>query len=165
MPQDSLTVTQDVVVSLDYVLQLDDGQEIDRSEADAPLNYLHGHQQIISGLENALTGMKVGDEKKVVVAPGEGYGERDENQVQHLPRSAFPPDVELSEGEVLDLRDGQSGQVFQAQVLEVNENEIILDLNHPLAGETLHFQVRIADLRPATTAELAHGHAHDGDHD
>ncbi|RIK40844.1 MAG: peptidylprolyl isomerase [Chloroflexi bacterium] len=159
-----MTVTDDMVVSLDYVLQLDDGQEIDRSEADTPLNYLHGHQQIISGLESALTGMKVGDEKKVVVVPADGYGERDENQVQRLPRTAFPPDLELAEGAVLDLRDSRSGQVFQAQVVEVSPTEIVLDLNHPLAGETLHFQVRIADLRPATAAELAHGHAHDGDH-
>jgi FKBP-type peptidyl-prolyl cis-trans isomerase SlyD len=162
MTQDTLTVTDNMVVSLDYVLQLDDGQEIDRSETGSPLNYLHGHQQIISGLENALTGMKLGDEKEVVVKPEEGYGERDENQVQSLPRSAFPPDLNLAEGEVLNLRDGQSGQVFQAQVIEVTPSEIILDLNHPLAGETLYFQVRIADLRPATAAELAHGHAHDG---
>lgn len=162
MTQDTLTVTDDMVVSLDYVLQLDDGEEIDRSEAGSPLNYLHGHQQIISGLENALAGMKVGDEKQVVVAPGDGYGERDENQVQHLPRNAFPPDLDLAEGEVLNLHDSQSGQVFQAQVLELSPAEIVLDLNHPLAGETLHFQVRIADLRPATAEELAHGHAHDG---
>jgi FKBP-type peptidyl-prolyl cis-trans isomerase SlyD len=162
MAQKPATVGNDVVVSIDYVLQLDDGQEIDRSAAGEPLAYLHGHNQIISGLENALRGMAIGDEKRVVVAPAEGYGERDEAQVQTVPRSIFPPEMTFEEGEVLNLRDEQSGQVFQTQVVDVGPEEVVLDFNHPLAGETLYFQVRIADLRQATAEELAHGHAHDG---
>jgi FKBP-type peptidyl-prolyl cis-trans isomerase SlyD len=162
MAQKPATVGKDVVVSIDYVLHLDDGQEIDRSATGEPLAYLHGHNQIVTGLENALQGMAVGDEKRVVVEPAEGYGERDEEQVQTVPRSIFPPELTFEEGEVLNLRDEQSGQVFQTQVIEVGPEELVLDFNHPLAGETLHFHVRIADLRRATSEELAHGHAHEG---
>lgn len=158
--QNPLTVSKDLVVSLDYVLQLEDGQEVDRSEAGQPLEYLHGHQQIVVGLERALDGMAVGDEKYVVVAPADGYGDHDPNQVQSFPRAAFPAGANLDEGEILELQDSQSGQSFQAQVVESLPDEIVLDFNHPLAGETLHFEVRIAGLRPATAGELAHGHAH-----
>jgi FKBP-type peptidyl-prolyl cis-trans isomerase SlyD len=160
MSKTPMTVADDVVVSLDYVLQLDDGQEIDRSTADEPLEYLHGHGQIVPGLENALYGLAVGDERQVVIEPAEGYGERNDEQLQRFPRDLFPGDVQLAEGEVLNLEDDQTGQVFQAQVMEVTPTEIVLDFNHPLAGETLHFDVRIAGLRRATAEELAHGHAH-----
>jgi FKBP-type peptidyl-prolyl cis-trans isomerase SlyD len=163
MTQTKMTVADDVVVSLDYVLQLDDGQEVDRSADGEPLEYLHGHHQIIPGLERALDGMKVGDEKQVVIAPTDGYGERDPEQVRVVPRSMFPADVEIAEGEILQLRDSQSDQVFETQVLEVNPTEVVLDFNHPLAGETLHFDVRIAGLRPAAAEELAHQHVHGPD--
>jgi FKBP-type peptidyl-prolyl cis-trans isomerase SlyD len=160
MSQTTMTVADDVVVSLDYVLQLDDGQEIDRSAAGEPLQYLHGHHQIISGLERALNGMKVDDEKQVVIAPADGYGERDPEQVRVVPRSMFPADLEIAEGEMLHLRDSQSDHVFETQVLEVHPTEVVLDFNHPLAGETLHFAVRIAGLRRATAEEVAHQHVH-----
>ena len=151
----SVTVEKDIVVAIDYQLTLDDGEEIDRSAEGEPLEYVHGHSQLIRGLEAALHGMAIGDEKQVTVAPIDAYGERDEEQVQALPLAAFPEGVQLTEGEVLSLRDGQSGQVFQTQVLEVRDDEVLLDFNHPLAGETLHFAVRIASLRQATPAELA----------
>jgi FKBP-type peptidyl-prolyl cis-trans isomerase SlyD len=165
MTQGTQTVTNNVVVSIEYVLTLDDGQEIDRSEVGAPLEYLHGHGQIIPGLEQELTGLSVGAEKQVVVAPEDGYGEYDDNQVQTMPRDAFPPEADLTEGELLNLQDEESGHIFQAQVVESDNDEVVLDFNHPLAGETLHFQVKIVGVRAATPEELAHGHAHGAGHD
>lgn len=161
MTQSSLTVGNDVVVSLDYVLQLDSGEEIDRSEEGEPLQYLHGRQQIVSGLERALEGLAAGSEKDVVISPADGYGEHDPDKVQTFPRDAFPGDLALSPGDTLVVSDGESEEEYETQVVDVTNDEVVLDFNHPLAGETLHFHVRVADLRPATAEELAHGHAHE----
>ena len=154
-----LTVADDLVVSMDYTLRLDDEEIIDSSAGREPLEFLQGHGQIIPGLEQALYGMVVGEEKKVVIEPHDGYGERDSNAVQEIPRESFPADVELEPGLALELRDS-SGQPLVAFIADVRPDSVLLDLNHPLAGETLHFYVSIADLRAATTEELMHGHVH-----
>ncbi len=155
-----LTVSDDLVVGLEYTLRLDDGDVIDSSEGNEPLEYLHGRNQLIPGLEKELYGMKIGDEKSVTVLPKEGYGEYDEKAFEIVPLSAFPDDVELSPGLELHMRDSASGHVIQAFVAEIREDNVLLDLNHPLAGEPLHFDVKIASLRQATQEELDHGHAH-----
>jgi FKBP-type peptidyl-prolyl cis-trans isomerase SlyD len=159
MADKHLTVADDLVVSLDYALQLDDGQIVDSSAGRDPLEFLQGHGQIIPGLEQALYGMAVGEEKKVVVAPRDGYGEREAATVQEVPREAFAPDVELTPGMALELHD-TSGHPVLAFIAEVGPESVVLDLNHPLAGETLHFDVTVAGLRAATSEELAHGHSH-----
>jgi len=160
----NLTVADGLVVTLDYTLRLDDGQVIDTTANEAPLEFLQGGQQIIPGLENALCGMAVGDEKDVELAPDEGYGNRNPDALEVVPREAFPSDVELTEGMGLQLRD-PSGQEVVAYVAEIRPEAVTLDLNHPLAGETLFFEVKIADLRPATSEELDHGHAHSTGHE
>lgn len=157
-----LTVTDGIVVSLDYTLRLDDGEIIDASEQE-PLEFLQGYNQIIPGLERALTGMKVGESKEVIVAATDAYGEEDEDAYQLVERTIFPPDMELEEGMQLRMRDAQSGDAVDVVIAEVNESNVLLDFNHPLAGEELHFQVKVVGLRPATSEELAHGHAHDAD--
>jgi FKBP-type peptidyl-prolyl cis-trans isomerase SlyD len=154
-----LTVADDLVVSMDYTLRLDDEEIIDSSAGREPLEFLQGHGQIIPGLEQALYGMVVGEEKKVVIAPRDGYGERESDAVQEISRESFPADVELEPGMALELRDS-SGQPLVAFIADVRPDSVLLDLNHPLAGETLHFNVSIADLRAATTEELTHGHVH-----
>lgn len=156
----NMTIANDVVVTLDYLLKLDDGEEIDRSDNLDPFQFLQGHGQIIPGLERELYGMQVGDEKQVTVAPADGYGEFDPNDFDTVPRDIFPADMELTEGQQLQLRDADSGQVYQATVSELDDENVVLDFNHPLAGETLIFQIKIADLRAATSEELAHGHVH-----
>jgi len=163
---DQLSVEKDVVVSLEYVLRLDDGEVVDASEGE-PLEYLHGYGQIIPGLEKALVGLTLGDSKKVVVPPKEAYGDMNMEAFEIVPRSMFPDDLELEEGLQLSLRDAETNEPFAASVAEVREKEVMLDFNHPLAGETLHFDVKIPALRRATEEELAHGHAHgpDGHHD
>ncbi len=144
-----------VVVSLDYTLRLDDGSVVDSSE-DAPLEFIQGQGAIIAGLERALYGMNIGEEKDVVVAPEEGYGEFNSELLETLPRSVFPKDIELEEGMGLRMRT-PAGETVVVYVDTIAESEVTVDFNHPLAGETLHFHVKIADLREATSEELANG--------
>lgn len=160
MSSSSLSVADDMVVSMAYVLRLDDGEEIDRSEADDPLVFLQGHGEIIPGLEQALYGLAIGDGKKVVVGPEEAYGDYDDNNIVSLPHSAFPPGMDLEIGQMLYLNDGDSDEEMPAFISEIGEDEVLLDLNHPLAGETLYFEIEVVDVRKATADELNHGHVH-----
>lgn len=148
-----------MVVGLEYTLRLDNGQVVDHSEGRGPLQFLQGHGHIIPGLEKELYGMGLGEEKQIVVSPEEGYGQRTPDAVQELPRSAFPQDAEIEPGMAVQLVD-QAGQPHMAFVEEVRDDAVLLDLNHPLAGETLHFEVEVATLRQATEEELEHGHVH-----
>jgi FKBP-type peptidyl-prolyl cis-trans isomerase SlyD len=162
MPEDKLTVKDDLVVSLDYTLSLDSGEVIDSSTDREPLEFLQGRGQIITGLEQKLYGMAVGDEKDISVPPAEGYGEYNSEALQAFPLDTFPEDMVLQKGMRLQLQD-TSGRVFEAFVAEVRSEEVLLDFNHPLAGETLNFNVTVSDLRPATSEELEHGHVHEPD--
>lgn len=165
MTQNSLRVADNVVVGIDYKLHLDDGELVDHSDTDAPLEYLHGHGNIIPGLEQALNGLQLGEEKDVSITPENGYGDYDEEAHQQVPISAFPDDFKLEPGMEIHMQDSETGQVLQAYVVEVRPEGALLDLNHPLAGETLNFQVKIASLRTATSEELDHGHVHGPGHD
>lgn len=160
MSDKELHVSDNLVVSLDYALRLDDGEEIDRSDSQEPLQFLQGQGQIISGLEQALYGMQVNDEKDIVVSPTDGYGEYDPDNIEAMPRNAFPEDLALEEGMGLNLRDSETNEVIEVSVFKVRDDKVLLDFNHPLAGETLHFSVKIAGLRQATAEELDHGHVH-----
>jgi FKBP-type peptidyl-prolyl cis-trans isomerase SlyD len=162
MTNDKLTVADGLVVGLDYTLRLDDGEIVDSSTGQQPLEFLQGRDQIVPGLEQALYGMAVEDEKDVVVAPAEGYGEQNPDAIERVARDVFPPDLDLRPGIGLRMRD-DSGRAMDAYVAEVRPEDVVLDFNHPLAGETLYFQVKIASLRPPTSEELAHGHVHDAD--
>ena len=154
-------VEDDVVVTIEYKL-LVDGEILDSTDEEGPLDYLQGHDNIIQGLEKELAGMKVGDAKKVTVSPEDGYGDLDPNAIFDLPRDEFPDDVPLEEGIELEITD-HNGEVMLAKIVGVGEEEIRLDTNHPLAGKTLHFEVTIKNLRKASPEEIDHGHAHFGD--
>ena len=164
MADTNLKVVDGLVVGLDYVLRLDDGEVIDSSTGQEPLEFLQGQRQIIPGLEQSLYGMMLGDEKDVEVAPADAYGESDPDAVELVDRDVFPPDLSLAPGMALRMRDS-SGQALEAYVAEVRPDGVLLDFNHPLAGETLFFRVKIAALRPATSEELSHGHAHGAEHE
>jgi FKBP-type peptidyl-prolyl cis-trans isomerase SlyD len=164
MSDEKTTVQQDAVVSIDYTLKDSLGNIIDSSEGAAPLEYLHGHNNLIPGLESELVGMSVGDEKKVVVAPEDAYGLRQEDATQLIPADAFPPDMEVEPGIALEMRDTTTNQVFEVYVTEVRPEGVVVDFNHPLAGESLHFDVKIVDIRPASPDEIAHGHVHSSGH-
>ena len=158
-------IADNVVVSLDYVLRLDDKSEIDRSAEGTPLEYLHGYKNIIPGLEKELNGLTVGDEKDVVVQPNLGYGDRDPDSVVEYQRDSFPSSLNFEVGEPVMMRDNESGESHRAYITELRTDTVLLDFNHPLAGETLHFNIKIAGLREPTSEELTHGHVHDGSHD
>jgi FKBP-type peptidyl-prolyl cis-trans isomerase SlyD len=151
-------VADDVVVTIDYTLTVD-GEVLDSSEEEGPLEYLQGHQNIIPGLERELAGTKVGESKKVTVAPEDGYGEIDEKAIVDVPLDEFPEDMPLEVGIELEVTDKEEN-IMLATIVEVGKETVKLDTNHPLAGKTLHFEVSVVDLRAATEEELAHGHAH-----
>lgn len=156
-------VADDVVVSLDYTLTVE-GQVIDSTEEDQPLQFLQGHQNIISGLENELVGMKIGDRKTVTVQSAEAYGEVDPENIIDVPRGEFPKEIPLEVGTELEVKNSD-GEVLSATITSVNKDSIKLDFNHPLAGKTLIFDVTVVDLRVPTDEELAHGHVHMEDFD
>ena len=150
------------VVGIDYSLHLGDGKVIDASGPGEPMSYLHGEGQIVPGLESALEGLSVGDKKQVVIAPGEGYGEHDPSGLQEVPKGAFPPDFQPQVGMELTA-EGPNGEPVPFTIREVKPEAIVIDLNHPLAGKTLHFDVTVREVRAATADEIAHGHAHGSD--
>ena len=150
---DTMQVADNTVVSLEYILRLENGEVVDSSGDEAPLAFIQGHGQIIPGLEEALYGMGMGQEKDVVVPPDQGYGERNPEAMQRIGRSIFPTQLTLTPGEGIPLRD-QAGRRFIGYVVEVNDDDVLLDFNHPLAGETLHFHVKVMGLREATEEDL-----------
>jgi len=157
------TVQDGVVVSMKYTLHVDD-EEIDSSKGQDPLQFLVGHGNIISGLEREMIGMKVGESKEVVILPADGYGEFDEDAFMAVPRSAFPQDMEIEEGAELTVKD-DAGQSRYARVDMIEGDTVTLNFNHPLAGDELHFNVKIIELREPTAEEMEHGHVHQGEHD
>ncbi|ACG73871.1 response regulator receiver protein [Anaeromyxobacter sp. K] len=154
-----MKIAKGSVVGLDYSLHLGDGKVVDQSEPGEPLTYLHGEGQIVPGLESALEGVDVGESRKVVVAPADGYGEHDPRGVQDVPRKAFPPGFDPQVGMELTA-EGADGEPVPFAIREVKPESVVIDLNHPLAGKTLHFEVTVRDVRAATAEELEHGHAH-----
>ena len=152
-------IKQGTVVSMTYRLTNAAGEELDRADKIEPFSYLHGAGQIVPGLEKALVGALVGTQKKVVVSPEEGYGEVEEHLRTSAKRNQFPPDAELTVGMRFAADDG-NGQPIIFTVTELVGEDVSLDGNHPLAGETLHFDVEVVEVREATAEELQHGHAH-----
>jgi FKBP-type peptidyl-prolyl cis-trans isomerase SlyD len=152
-------IGDDIVVTLEYTLSVN-GEVIDTSTGNRPIQFIQGQQQIIKGLEDVLYGMGVGDSKEVVVEPDEGYGEVDPENFADIPREQFPPEIPLEVGVELELKD-QEGDLMEARIVTVDDENVRLDFNHPLAGEQLHFLVKVVGLRQASEEELAHGHVHD----
>jgi FKBP-type peptidyl-prolyl cis-trans isomerase SlyD len=158
-------VAPDHIVSIQYVLTDDKGEELDSNQGGEPLGYLHGHSQIVPGLEQALEGKPVGHSAKITVTPEAGYGPHDPERVIKVGRDRF--DFEPETGQVLEASMPKGGSV-PFMVVAVDKEQVTLDGNHPLAGKTLHFDIKVLGVRPATAEELEHGHAHDGhghDHD
>jgi FKBP-type peptidyl-prolyl cis-trans isomerase SlyD len=160
----SFAVANDMIVGIAYELRLEDGDVVDDAPKDEPFEFIQGHGDVIRGLEEALFGLKIGDLKKVRVSPADGYGVPDPEAFALVPLQSFPTDLEMSEGMVLAMRDKDTDQSVEAFVTEIRDDGVLMDLNHPLAGETLFFDVEIVSLRPASPAELAHGHVHASTH-
>lgn len=152
------TVANGQVVSMEYTLRVD-GKVVDSSAGGDPLEYLHGVGNIIPGLEREMDGMAVGDSKKVIVTAEDGYGEVDEEAFIEAPRSEFPEDMPIKPGVELELS-GPEGQPMYARIESLEGKTVVLNMNHPLAGKELHFDIKVVGLRDATEEEMDHGHAH-----
>lgn len=153
-----MKVTKDHAVSFDYQVRNSRSELLDSSEGSGPMAYIHGYSSIIPGLEKALEGKAAGDEVQVVVPPAEAYGLRDEKRMGTVDRSIFPAGAEIKPG--MRFRAASEHGTDNVVVVAVEGDSITVDANHPLAGETLTFQVTIRDVRPATSEEIAHGHVH-----
>lgn len=156
-------IADNVVVSLAYVLRVE-GEEIDSADSSEPLEFIQGMQTLIPGLEKELYGLNVGDKKTIDVTPEEAYGEIDPDNFMDVPRAEFPKEIPLKVGTELELRD-EDEEIISAVIVEVNKDSIRLDLNHPLAGQTLVFDIEVLGLRTPTPEELEHGHVHGEDWD
>lgn len=135
------------IVSIEYTLTGDDGKVIDTSVGKEPLTYIHGAGQIVKGLEQELSGLKVGDQKKVRVKPEDGYGMPNEKAVQEIPREKVPTEAQ-KEGATLMMK-SPDGRAVPIKIVKVTDKTVVVDLNHPLAGKTLHFDVKVKDIKAA----------------
>lgn len=147
------------VVSIHYTLTNSRGDTLDSSRGSNPLTYLHGFGALIPGLERELVGMAAGDTCQVRVEPADGYGERNAELVQDVPLAALANIEGLEVGMQLQSR-SPTGQVQTLVVEAIGDDSATLNANHPLAGEVLHFDVQIEQVRAATEEEIAHGHVH-----
>ena len=155
----SLMIGDNLVVSANYKLTDDDGNLLDSSEGSEPLVYLHGADNIIPGLEKALVGKVKGDSLKVRVEPAEGYGEVDPDLIQTVEKAIFQGVESVEVGMTFEA-EAPDGSVQPIVVKKVDGDQVTIDVNHPLAGVVLHFDVEIIGVREATEEEVAHGHAH-----
>jgi FKBP-type peptidyl-prolyl cis-trans isomerase SlyD len=154
-----MSIAQDQVVSIHYTLRNDAGDVLDKSSAGAPLSYLHGHGNLIPGLERELAGKNTGDKLQVKIPPADGYGEYDKELVQRVPRRALKGVPNVKVGMRLHARTERGAR--EVTVTQLTGDLVTLDGNHPLAGQSLNFEVEVADIRAATAEELEHGHVHE----
>lgn len=150
-----MTIAKDKVVSIEYTLTDDQNEVLDSSEGMGPLEYLHGHNNLIPGLEKELEGKKAGDTLKASIAPADAYGEYLNELVVEVERSQFPDDVEITVGMQFEAGSPEGSRVVT--VTEIKDNKVTVDANHPLAGETLNFDVKVMSVRDATDDEKANG--------
>ena len=151
-------IQTNAVVSIDYTLRNDAGNVLDQSKPGSPLCYLHGHHNLISGLEAALEGKQEGDQVAAVIPPEQAYGVVDESLIQTVARQMFQGVDHIEPGMQFQAQTAQGVQVVT--VTEVSDDTVTIDGNHALAGETLYFDVTIKEVREASSEELSHGHAH-----
>ena len=146
------------VVTLHYKLTDDKGAVIDQS-SDGSFAYLHGANNIIPGLEDALTGKTTGDKFDVSIDPEQAYGARNEAMLQEVPREMFESGADIQVGTQFHAQ-GPNGETLVVTVVAINDDKVTVDGNHPLAGVALNFDVEVVDVRDATAEEIEHGHVH-----
>ncbi len=153
-----MQIADKMVVTIDYTLKDDNGTVLDNS-TEGKFAYMHGANNIIPGLENALAGKSAGDEVDVSVSPAEGYGERNDSMIQAVPRDMFDSEQEIQVGMQFHA-ESPEGEMIVVTVTEVEGDDVTVDGNHPLAGVNLNFDVKIIDIREASEEEIEHGHVH-----
>lgn len=155
-----MTITKNKVALIHYTLKDESGEVLDSSEGREPLAFIQGIGNIIVGLEEKLEGKVVGDRIETSIGPEKAYGMRSDDNVHIVPLSSFQADGDEKLVEGMQVRVETNQGVSLADVAKIDGEEVTLDLNHPLAGETLYFSVEVVDVRDATREELDHGHAH-----
>ena len=153
-----MKVAENKVVQMHYTLKDEKGTVLDSSDGREPLAYIQGVGNIIPGLEKEMDGKAVGDKLNAVIAPEDAYGVRQESMIQEVPKSGFQGDEELAAG--MQVQVGTNNGTAVATVTNVGDENVTLDMNHPLADVTLHFDVEVMEVRDATAEELEHGHVH-----
>lgn len=153
-----MEISKEKVVTIHYTLKNDNGEVIDSSEGQAPMPYLQGFGNIIPGLEHVLEGKSAGDKIDVSIPPEEAYGKRNEEFIQKVELSQFEEKDKVQVGVQFQVQSDQGVQI--ATITEVEGEQVTIDLNHPLADETLHFNVEVVEVRDAAEEELSHGHVH-----
>ncbi len=170
-------IQSNTFVTLDYTLKDDAGGTLDESESEGgePIKYVHGYGMLVPGLEAGLLGLKPGDKKDIVVPADAGFGERDEELILEIDRSEFPDPEKITPGDEF-VAESPDGDEVVMRVVEIRKDAVVVDANHPLAGETLHYSVIVREVRDATDEEIetaaaafeeAHDHVHgeNCDHD
>jgi FKBP-type peptidyl-prolyl cis-trans isomerase SlyD len=152
-----MQISKNSVVSFHYTLNDGDGKLLDTSAGREAFTYIHGAGMIVPGLEEEMEGKKSGDNLKVAIPPTKGYGEFDPQLVHKVPQDRFG-DQKVEPG--MQFQAGEQGDMGVFTVMDVQDGNVMLNGNHPLAGVTLHFNVDIKNVREATEEELAHGHVH-----
>lgn len=153
-----MNIAQHTVVSLHYTLKDGDGRLLDTSEGRQPLVYLHGVGALIPGLEKELDGKTTGDKLNAVIPPEEGYGSRRDDLLKVVSKDGFQGEEEMTVGMQVQLQTEHGPAI--ATISKIEGNDVTLDLNHPLADLTLHFDVEVIEVREATEDEISHGHVH-----
>jgi FKBP-type peptidyl-prolyl cis-trans isomerase SlyD len=154
-----LKVAKDRVISIDYTIREEGGEVVESSRGGPPLRYLHGRSQLVSGVERAIDGTEAGTEVEVALGPDDGYGERDPSGVFLVPRAAFPTEEGIAAGMMFSAV-RPDGETIIFRVVRVDDDVVLVDTNHPLAGKRLNVWVAVRDVREATTEELFHGRVH-----
>ena len=153
-----MKIESGTVVSFHYTLRNEEGEELESSRGSEPSVYLHGANNIIRGLESAMTGRESGDVFSVSLAPAQAYGKRDPGRMQRVPVKHLAYRGKLEAGKLVQLSTSEGMRTVT--VVKAGRHSADIDANHPLAGQTLVFDVEIVDLRSATAEEISHGHAH-----
>jgi FKBP-type peptidyl-prolyl cis-trans isomerase SlyD len=153
-----LSIHKDSVVTFNYTLKDDAGDVLDSSAPGEPLAYLHGHGNLVPGLEREMEGRSGGDKLSVKVSPADGYGELSKDLIQKVPRRSLKGIAKITVGMRLHAQTAQGPRAVT--VTNVTGDMVTIDGNHPLAGQNLNFDIEIVDVRDATEEELAHGHVH-----
>ncbi len=153
-----MKITKNAVVTMNYTLKDDKGTVIDSSSENGPLSFIQGIGNIIPGLETQMEGKQKGDKFNCTITPADGYGDTDPNLVQKVERSQFAESDNLEVGMMFEV--GNDDQSFIARVIGLDDQNVTLDANHPMAGQTLNFDIEILNVRDADPNELAHGHVH-----
>jgi FKBP-type peptidyl-prolyl cis-trans isomerase SlyD len=151
---DIMIIKENVFVSFDYRLTLDSGEEVDKSPSGQPLGFITGAGQIIPGLERKMIGMSAGDSVKISVEPENAYGLVNPELFQEVKREQFPSDMEIKPGMTFQSQGPHGSMIINVSEIK-DENTVVIDLNHPLAGKRLHFDINIADVRDLTPEEAA----------